>query len=61
MRAVKSAGEGASVRYFAQLVEAWQLIAYAHRSLAREAALALADGWDSAFAIRDGEAGEARP
>jgi hypothetical protein len=61
MRAVKRAGEGARVRYFAQLVEAWQLIAYAHRSLAREAALALADGWDSAFAIRDGEAGEARP
>ena len=49
LRTVKRGIASTRARYFAQLVEAWQLIAYAHRSLAREAALALADGWPAAF------------
>ena len=49
LRTVKRGIAATRARYFTQLVEAWQLIAYAHRSLAREAALALADGWPAAF------------
>jgi hypothetical protein len=59
VRTVKRGIASGRARYFMQLVEAWQLIAYAHRSLARDAALALVDGWPAAFPAQSAEPREA--
>ena len=60
LRTVKRGIASSRASYFARLVEAWQLIAYAHRSPARDAALALADGWPAAFPPPAAQPSEAR-
>jgi hypothetical protein len=59
VRTVKRGIASGRAGYFMQLVEAWQLIAYAHRSLARETALALVDGWPAAFPAQSAQPREA--
>jgi len=60
LRTVKRGVAPVRAGYFARVVEAWQLIAYAHRSLARDSVLALADGWPAAFPPPAAQSREAR-
>jgi hypothetical protein len=61
VRRVMNASGAARKSYFSRLVAAWQQIAYGHRAVARDAAMALARDWSSAFAPAPGLGGALRP